>query len=80
MVKNKRPPLGPSPLAASPSSPAAVGSPDPERSRVDPAFMRAMDRNRQSLERRQQLDKLSAIGGIGGGGRVRTYSEGTLYR
>jgi hypothetical protein len=23
---------------------------------------------------------LSAIGGIGGGGRVRTYSEGTLYR
>ena len=80
MVKNRRPPLGPSPLA-SPSSPLPpqIGSPSPadaERTRIDPAVVRAVDRNRQSLERQQQQDKLVASGMM----RARTYSEGALYR
>lgn len=78
MVKNRRP-LGPSPLASTPPPPPALISPlgsplpaDPERTRIDPAVMRAFDRNRQSLERQLQQDKLAA--------RARTYSEGALYR
>jgi len=76
MVKKNRPPNVPSPLAASPR-PSPTPSPHPDRMRIDPAVVRAVGRgNRQQ---QQQLLGVPATGS-GGGLRVRTFSEGELYR